>query len=140
MISKIAGTISKKNIKTRAWWLKLGVALILSNLFFFLLFAGEEKNSEEASGITVGWVEIQLRADLMTPFQKGKKVLLIHRGGRQSIEGMLQAGMDPEGRLTILVKEAEAAPLFVHQSWEILPFIANHRFPALKGERHEIRY
>jgi hypothetical protein len=140
MNSRIIGTILKKNTKTRAWWLKLSVALILSNIFFFLLFAAEDKPYQAEIELAPGWVEIQLRADLMTPFQKGKKILLIHRSGRQSIEGMLQAGMDPEGRLTILVKEAEAALLFVHQSWEILPFIANHRFPALKGERHEIRY
>ena len=139
MISKVAGTILKKNTKTKAWWLKLGIALILSNVFFFLLFS-EEAPQDINPGVTPGWVEVQLRADLMTPFQKGKKILLIHRSGGQRIEGMLKDAIDLEGRLTILVKENEAAPLFLKQSWEILPYIANLKLPALKGEMHEIRY
>lgn len=139
MISKAAGTILKKNTKTKDWWLKLAVALILSNVFFFLLFS-EEAPQEISPVATAGWVEVQLRADLMTPFQKGKKILLVHRSGGQRIEGMLKNAIDLEGRLTILVKENEAAPLFLKQSWEILPYIANLKIPPLKGEMHEIRY
>ncbi len=139
MISKVAGTILKKNTKTKAWWLKLGIALIFSNVFFFLLFS-EEAPPKQNHGVTPGWVEVQLRADLMTPFQKGKKILVIHRSGGQRIEGMLKDAIDLEGRLTILVKENEAAPLFLKQNWEILPYIANLKLPALKGEMHEIRY
>ena len=75
MISKIAGIISKKDTKTKQWWLKLGIALILSNIFFFLLFSGNEVQSpEQEPSLPAGWVEIQLKAELMTPFHEGKKI------------------------------------------------------------------
>ncbi len=82
MISKLAGIISKKNTKTKTWWLKLGVALVLSNVFFFLLFGGDNTSSAETTHMPEGLVEVQLEARLHTPFQKGKKVLLVSRSGR----------------------------------------------------------
>lgn len=117
----------EKNTKTKAWWLKLGVALILSNIFFFLLFSNGE-TQEVNPLMTPGWVEVQLRADLMTPFQKGKKVLLIHRRGGQRVEGMLKDAIDLEGRLTILVKENEAAPLFLKRAGRSFPISQTSRF------------
>lgn len=141
MLSKIAGNILKQNTKTRVWWLKLTVAIIISNIFFFLLFSGSEKNDPQT--ITPrGWVEIQVRAELLTPFQSGKKVLLLHRAGRKKVEAMLETSpVEPEGRFTVLVKESEAEALLQFERWEIVPFLKSLSFsPLSKGVSHEIQY
>lgn len=146
MISEKIGTTFKKNIRTKTperaqFWAKLGIALILSNIFFFLLFNSDSEVKQE-SAIPEGWVEIQLQADLLTPFHSGKKVLIVHRIGRKKLEGVLQtSSTDEPGRITVLVKENEAHSLFQHESWEVLPFLKELNFvTANKRETHEIRY
>lgn len=143
MISEKIGTDLKKNTKSKQWWIKLGVALILSNVFFFLLFSGDsEVKQVEVSGIPAGWVEVQLNAELMTPFHSGKKVLIVHRIGRKKLEAVLQEpGTSEIGKITILVKETEAHALFQHETWEVLPYLKNLTFTSVrKEESHEIRY
>lgn len=142
MISKLAGIISGKNTKTKAWWLKLGTALILSNVFFFLLFGGDNTSAAQTNLMPPGWVEVQLEARLHTPFQMRKKVLLVSRSGRKKIHGVLnQSGSELDQRVTVLVKEDEAAILFQNDNWEILPLIQNLHFKTFsQRENHEIRY
>lgn len=142
MISKIAGILSAKNTKTKTWWLKLGAAIILSNVFFFLLFGGDNTSSADTHVMPVGWVEVQLEARMHTPFQNGKKVLLVSRPGRKKITGMLnQSGNELDPRITVLVKEDEAALLFQFDHWEVLPLIQNLHFKTItQRENHEIRY
>jgi hypothetical protein len=141
MISNIVGTALKKNTKTKQWWLKLGIAIFISNIFFFLLFSGSETEIEKST-IPDGWVEIQVRAELLTPFHSGKKVLLLHRLGRKKVEAMLETSpQEPEGRFTVLVKESEAESLLQHESWEIVPFLKTLSFARVHtGVSHEIRY
>lgn len=141
MISKIVGTALKKNTKTKQWWAKLAIAIVISNIFFFLLFSGSETEIVKSS-IPDGWVEIQVRAELLTPFHSGKKVLLLHRLGRKKVEAMLETSpQEPEGRFTVLVKESEAESLLQHESWEIVPFLKTLSFAKVKmGVGHEIRY
>ncbi len=142
MISKLAGIISSKNTKTKLWWTKLAIALVLSNVFFFLLFGGDNESVADSNVVPDGWVEVQLEARLHTPFQMGKKILLMTRTGRKKIHGMLnQNGNEFDPRVTVLVKEEEAALLFQHESWEILPLIQNLHFKNVTTkENHEIRY
>lgn len=142
MISRIAGTLLNKNTKTKIWWAKLAVAIVISNIFFFLLFSGSETSPVISKGVPDGWVEMQIRADLLTPFHSGKKVLLIQRQARKQLEAMLDtATTDPEMRYTILVKESEAEILLKHDGWEIVPFLKKLTFaPISKGTEHEIRY
>lgn len=143
MISEKIGTLLKKNTKTKVWWAKLATALVLSNIFFFVLFGGDsEVKQEVAAGIPEGWVEVQLQAELMTPFHSGKKVLIIHRNGRKKLEAVLQADSKAEmGKITILVKEDEAHALFQHDAWEVLPYLKHMTFAVNKKEdSHEIRY
>jgi hypothetical protein len=142
MISKIAGTILKKDTKTKVWWMKLGVAIVLSNIFFFILFSGSETQATATSSIPEGWVEMQVRAELLTTFQSGKKVLLLHRNGRKKVEAMLETSpLEPEGRFTVLVKETEAEALLKFESWEIVPFLKTLTFaPLSRGAQHEITY
>lgn len=140
MISEKLGTLLKKNTKPKIWWMKLGVALILSNIFFFVLFSGESEVSAEVPPLNPqGYVEVQLEAELKTPFQLGKKILLVNRHGRKKLEGMLQG--EQLGKITVLVKEDEAHALFQHESWEVLPYLKNLHFAvAIKEASHEIRY
>lgn len=141
MISNIAGNVLKKNTKTKQWWAKLAVAIVISNIFFFLLFSGSE-TKPSTNSIPEGWVEIQVRAELLTPFHSGKKVLLLHRLGRKKVEAMLETSpQEPEGRFTVLVKESEAESLLQHESWEIVPFLKTLTFARPQtGVSHEIRY
>ena len=142
MISEKIGILLKKNIKNKIWWVKLGIALILSNIFFFILFSGEETVAVEEKSVPEGWVEVQLQAELLTPFHSGKKVLLVNRSGRKKLPGVLQESISEEtGRITVLVRENEAHELFVHQTWEVLPYLKHLTFVAVKkGISHEIRY
>ena len=141
MIFKNDGTNLKKNMKTKLWWMKLGLALILSNIFFFVLFSGDDKKMAESS-IPDGWVELQVKGDLLTSFLKGKRVLLVSRLARKQVEAILHApAAEIEGRITVLVRETEAPILFKHEQWETLPFIKTLSFnPVIQGEGHEIRY
>jgi hypothetical protein len=143
VISEKIGTTSKKNMKTKLWWIKLGLALILSNIFFFILFKNEQgPDMNKITGTPEGWVEVQLEAHLLTPFQSGKKVLIVHRNARKKLEGVLQAnGADELGRITVLVKETEANALFQYSTWEVLPYLKHLTFASVTKETgHEIRY
>ena len=142
MISKLAGIISGKDTRTKTWWMKLAIALVLSNIFFFLLFGGDNTSSAQTNLMPEGWVEVQLEARLHTPFQFGKKVLLVSRTGRKKLHGVLnQNGNELDPRVTVLVKEDEAAFLFLNDNWEILPLIQNLHFKTFtQRENHEIRY
>lgn len=139
MISEKIGTILKKNTKTKA--LKIATAIILSNVFFFMLFSGDSEVKQE-TGTPSGWVEVQLNAELLTPFHSGKKVLIVHRIGRKKLEGVLQnAGAGELGKITVLVREEEANALFHHETWEVLPYLKNLTFAQVRKEvSHEIRY
>lgn len=140
MISRIVGTLFKKNTRTRIWWLKLALALVLSNVFFFTLFSAPAPPVPERP-VRQGLVEVQIKAELMTPFQAGKHILLINREVRIHLPAVLEGGFNEEGKLTVWIKEDRAALLFQHQGWEVLPYLPNFRFPLpIKGENHEIRY
>lgn len=140
MISKFVGEILKKNTKTKVWWMKLGFAIILSNIFFFVLFSDDSEMKQETSSVPQGWVEMQLEAQLLTPFHSGKKVLVVHRLGRKKLEGVLQTA-ENENKITVLVKEEEAHALLQFESWEILPYLKHLNFASVKKEEsHEIRY
>ena len=141
MNSKKIGMIFSKDTRTKNWWMKLGAALILSNIFFFILFSGDSEVKQDFS-IPPGWVEVQVSAELMTPFHSGKKVLIVHRSGRKKLEGVLQTNSsDLAGRITVLVREDEAHALFQHEAWEVLPFLKDLKFVSVnKRENHEIRY
>lgn len=143
MILQKIGILFKKNTKTKLWWAKLGISLVLSNIFFFILFSDDSKSRTEfQSGIPEGWVEVEFEAQLLTPFQTGKKVLIVQRSSRKKLEGVLQApGSVEHGRITVLVREDEASALFLHHTWEVLPYLKNLTFASIKKEQaHEIRY
>ncbi len=133
------GTSLKFDTKNKVRFFKIGAAFILSNIFFFLLFSGED--DKKSPPTPEGWVEVQLEAQLLTPFHSGKKVLLLNRSGRRKLEGVLQAQSVQDLKLTILVREAEAHELFQFERWEILPFLKHMNFATIKREQsHEIRY
>ena len=142
MISEKIGTILKKNTKNKLWWFKLGLSLIISNLFFFILFSKPESETKQTQVSTPGKVEIQLQAQLLTPFQTGKKVLIVHRKGRKKIEGVLiSQQLEDMSRFTVLVSEKEANSLFHLSDWEILPYMKFLSFVSnIKDHQHEIRY
>jgi hypothetical protein len=123
--------------------MKLGLSIVLSNLFFFFLFSSTPESSDKTERIIPPeQVEVQIEAQLLTPFQTGKKILLVNRNKRIKIEGTMQnLHSEASEKITVLVREQEAATLFQHQNWEILPFIKNLTFILAKREpTHEILY
>lgn len=139
MISRFVGTLLNKNTADKKTLSKLALALILSNIFFFILFSDYGQSSDHAPA--ADRVEVQLRAELHTPFQMGKKILLIQRSRGQRLSGVLKAMSDDEGRITVEVAESEAELLFKDGRWEIFPFLKTLSFsPVRKGVNHEIRY
>jgi hypothetical protein len=141
MISKIAGDNSKVATRNKIWWAKLGLSIVASNILFFMLFSSDQSQTVKKE-LAQGWVELDVRAELLTPFQAGKKVLLLQRKARMAIEAILESSpADPEGRFTVLIKESEAHAILRHGNWEIVPYLKTISFgPVKRGEDHEIRY
>ena len=142
MNSEKAGSVLSKNTKTKFWWMKLALGLITSNIFFFFLFSNDSPQVAPTYLPTEGWVEVQFEPQLLTPFQSGKKVLLIQRKTGKKIEGVLkESSSEVPGRITVLVKENQAEALFFHSSWEVLPYLRKLTLASVaKGLNHEIRY
>ena len=142
MNSEKIGTILKKNTKTKLWWFKLAISLILSNIFFFLLF-GEKKETKIYGPVPMEeWVEVHLEADSKTPIVSGKKILIVNAIRNKKIEGfLLSHENDESGKVTVKVKEKEAHDLFKYQSWQILPYIKDLTFNRPQRiYQHEINY
>lgn len=140
MISRIVGTILKKNTKTKIWWAKLSVALVLSNVLFFMIFSSPGPSTPQETP-REGQVEVQIKAELKTPFQRGKKVVLMNRSARIHLPGVLEGEIEAGEKINVWVNEAEAAQLFQYEEWEVLPYLPNFKFPTItRGEHHEIRY
>ncbi len=137
MIFKNVGMLWKKNMKNKVWWMKLAVALILSNIFFFYLFGGKKETAIAQD--EPGMVEVTLPAKLLTPFAYGKRILLLNKQHRLKLEGKLKS-TEPE-LIVVWVPEKSAEVLFKYEGWEILPYLKNFTFRTLaQGESHEIRY
>jgi hypothetical protein len=142
MISEKIGILWKRNTKNKLWRFKLGLSLIISNIFFFLLFSNSKSKAENIKVTAPGQVEIQLEAQLLTPFQTGKKILIVNRSKRKKIEGLLiSQQLEDTNKLIVLVSEKEANTLFHYSDWEILPYMKYLSFASnIKGYQHEIRY
>jgi hypothetical protein len=135
------GTVFKKSTVTRVRFFKIIVALIISNLFFFLLFSPGSSSPQEPVKELSGWVEVQLEGHLFTPFGTGKKVILVNRKRGQQVEGLLQGEKDLGGLYNILIKEKDALMVLHQESWEILPYLQNFKLATrAKGDDREIHY
>ncbi len=137
------GKLWKRDTKPKLWWVKLGLALVVSNIFFYLLFGSPpQATPAPLQSPRSGWVEVQIEAELQTPFQVGKKVLIINRSQRLKVEGVLDGERHEEhNKLTFLVQEKDAPVLFLYRDWEIVPFLRNLTLTTFtKGRTHEISY
>jgi hypothetical protein len=138
---KINGSSLRKNTKNKFWWLKLGVTIVVTNILFFLLFSSPDSKVNEPR-TPQGWVEFQVKAELLTPFQKGKKIIILNRKSQIFLTGMLEENSkEPDGRITVQVKDEDASKLIRYDMWEIIPDLKNFTLPKkIKGAVHEIRY
>lgn len=123
----------KKNIPQP---LLIILLILLSNIFFYLLFAPSSPDSEES--LPQDYVEIKLEARLLTPFQKGKKVLLQRPGNLQLYEALLMS-VDEDGIITVATNQNVGSFLLKEGPWRILP-IVKMNVTQTKGENREIRY
>lgn len=118
---------------------KIALALILSNIFFFLLIAGDGEETEDTPGLP-GTVAIHLEARVLTPLHAGKKIMIVSHGLGEKIEGHFRS-LSEDGRITVEVQEDEARALLQKSDWEILPPLKNLAFQTRRaGVRHEISY
>lgn len=138
MISKLNGIDSIRNIKIDQKKMKIFFALILSNVFFFILFSSKG-DGESLPSLPLGRVEVKLAGISHTPFEAGKKILLIQKSSRLKLEGFFVS--ENEHFFHVSVKDTEAHHLFKHESWEIIPYLPNLTFSQnIRGENHEILY
>jgi hypothetical protein len=135
-IFKGAGMNLKINIdKTR--WIKTGIALILSNVFIYLVFTNEPKEEISQNGS----VEIELRAELYTSYSSHKKVSVMNKQRTIKVDGRLVSySSDPESKVLVEVDEADAYLLIKKDSWEVYPLLTNYKLSPPQRNHHEIRY
>jgi hypothetical protein len=114
--------------------------VLLSNVIFYILFFPSEKVPEKT--IPEDFVEIKLEAKLQTPFQKGKKVLFIHRKTQKIIEVRLQDWISEEEKIVaVTVDEDHAQKLIDLSGWEVLPHLKQFKFAhRAMGDQYEIHY
>ena len=141
MSLKTTGISSKLNIASKPLLFRVLAAIVLSNIFFYLLFM----NSDETEAQVLppdGWVQIQIKADSRTPFQSGKKVLLVDRQRGMSLEAVLEIPpSETEEHFTISVKEEEASEVLRFKNWEIIPYLKKLTLSKVgKRVEHEIHY
>jgi hypothetical protein len=134
------GTDLKKKIKNKTWWIKLMLALITSNILFFLMFSGNSSN--DTAGPADGEIEIEIKAEMLTPFRPGKRVLVLNHARNLKVEAsLLTYNAEPESRVTLLVKEEDGHKLLDSNQWEILPYLKTLQIAQQTvREQHEIRY
>lgn len=136
------GMSLKLATKDKRWWFKLSIAIILSNILFFLFFHENEVQGADMIRHPDD-VEIRIQADLFTSFSAGKKILIINREGRISRPGILIAEhIDEEIKsYTIQVDQKYVNELLNTSSLQILPYIREITFkPSPKRYDYEIRY
>jgi hypothetical protein len=122
----------------RPRWIKTGLALIMSNIFFYLLFI---KSSTEEVAPLAGEVEIELRAELYTSYSSHKKVTVMNKQRSIKVDGtLLSYSTEPESKVLIHVNEADAHLLITKDSWEVFPLLLNYKVSSPKRGQHEIRY
>lgn len=87
-------------------------------------------------------VEVHLQASFHTPFQKGKKVLFIHRKTQKIIEVRLQDWISEEEKIVaVSVDEIHAQKLIDLSGWEVLPHLKQFKFAhQTLGDQYEIHY
>jgi hypothetical protein len=118
---------------------KIGLALILSNIFFFLLIGGSHSETEEGAFVP-GTVAMHIEARVLTPLFPGKRILIVSHKLEKKIEGHYLSSQE-DGRVTVEVMEEDAEKLLRHSDWEILPPLKNLAFQIRKnGGGHEIHY
>ncbi len=141
MISRTNGINLKKLIANKVVLAKLAMAMVLSNVFFFYLFS-DTSSSELVPEITAGHVEIEIKGELHTSFQAGKKVMLLNKNRTQKIDAILmRTNPEPEPRHLLQVKEEETYKLINQDNWEILPYVKSLKLVKnSEKEGHEIRY
>lgn len=122
--------------------IKLIVAIILSNIFFFMLFSsGEEnnKNFQKSEG-----VEVIIEAELMTSFTEGKEVLLTQKGSGLAIKAKLlnlpeTQSLDDKKHYLVLTSETDAHKILGHPlNWNILPYLKDFTLSTPKRQLQEI--
>jgi len=124
------GAISKPKI------LKLIVAIILSNVFFFMLFSGTD---EKTTTVKASGIEIIIEGKLMTSFEENKEVLLTHPASGMKIKGRLLTHQNSDTHYLVLVSEEEAQSILNRASdWNILPYLKNFRLIGPKKIAQEI--
>lgn len=116
--------------------LKLVIALILSNIFFFMLFSSDETSKVEK---TYQGVEVIIEGKLLTSFEENKEVLLTHPNSGLKIKARLLTHPDMQDHYLILAEESDALKILARPlQWNILPYLKNYSLRSPKQLTQEI--
>jgi hypothetical protein len=129
-----------KRIKFEPRQIKIGIALVVSNIFFFLLFSGGDETT--VNTLIPGYVEIEVRGELSTSFAEGKKVSVINKRRTIKVDAqLLRYHSEPDSKVLLQVDEKDAHQLLAPDNWEIFPLLSTYQVALpLPKEAHEIRY
>jgi hypothetical protein len=116
--------------------IKLVLALILSNIFFFMLFSADEAKTPEQS---YQGVEIIIEGKLLTSFEKNKEVLLTHSNSGLKIKARLLSIQETQDHYLVLTQESDAIKILARPlHWNILPYLKNFTLSSPKQYVQEI--
>lgn len=136
------GTDSKKNIAvtsaiSKIKIIKIVTALILSNIFFYMLFSPNDEVSELKTNR--GGVEVIIEGKLMTSFEENKDVLLTQPNLGLKLKGKLLTNQNSETHYLVLVSEEDAQQILGRPlNWNILPYLKNFKLPTARRTHQEI--
>jgi len=135
-----SGTNSKLREINPFQLVKLITIIFLSNLLFFYACKDEPQSISQPL-IPKDWVEIQLHAELLAPFETGKKVILSDLEKNIYINGLLQ-GQDAENQLLrLMIHEKNLPKIALSRNWKLLPYSKLLRTkPRTKENHYEIYY
>ena len=121
--------------------IKFCLVLILSNIFFFMLFSSDER--APVHGRKIG-VEIIIEGKLLTSFEEHKEVLLTHSPSGQKIRATLRSALESQSgtegtQYLVSSSEEDALKILKYPSgWTILPYLKNYSLHQPKRLIQEI--
>ncbi len=121
--------------------IKFCLVLILSNIFFFMLFSSNDTNPvhDKKAG-----VEVIIEGKLLTSFVEHKEVLLTHGLSGQKVKAILVMAQESQNgtegaQYLVSSTEEDALKILKHPSgWNILPYLKNYSLHQTRRLNQEI--
>ncbi|GEM_PF-1848935 len=122
--------------------IKIITAIILSNIFFFMLFSSPNVSKQKIN--SADEVEVIIEGELMTSFSEGKDVLLTQTGSGIKVRAKLltlpeNQNLDDKKHYLVLTSIADAHKVLGRPlNWNILPYLKDFTLRTPKRQAQEI--